>query len=170
MSLIEEALRRTQHAPVVPEPKSVPAGVTVQAPPQPIRPVATLRRQETSRPRAGFRWQLPAAVLGIGVVVIGGLMVQERIATPRPVQRAQSIPAAAKAPTPVASAKQLLGISPPTLELSGVVEGAGESLAIINGIIVKVGETIEDATLLDARQDSARLRWRDQELVLRTGR
>ena len=57
----------------------------------------------------------------------------------------------------------------PTFRLSGIVEGAGEPLAIINGTIVRVGEMVAGATLLEVGEDFARLRWRDQDVLLRTG-
>ena len=57
----------------------------------------------------------------------------------------------------------------PTLRLSGIVGGSGEPLAIINGMVVRVGEMVAGATLLEVGKDFARLRWRDQDVVLRTG-
>ena len=57
----------------------------------------------------------------------------------------------------------------PTLRLSGIVGGPGEPLAIINGSVVRIGEQVAGATLLEVGEDFARLRWRDQDVVLRTG-
>ena len=59
---------------------------------------------------------------------------------------------------------------PPELKLNGVVEGVGEPFAIINGGIVRLGETIDGATLLEVKDDTVRLRWLNQDLTLRTSR
>jgi len=58
--------------------------------------------------------------------------------------------------------------SPTQLELHGVVEGTGEPLAIINGRIVHLGETVEGATLVEVGKHTARLRRRKRDIVLRT--
>ena len=59
---------------------------------------------------------------------------------------------------------------PPEFALNGLVEGVGEPFAIINGQIVRLGESISGATLLEVKHDSARLKRSDEELVLRTSR
>ncbi len=59
---------------------------------------------------------------------------------------------------------------PPEFALNGLVEGGGEPFAIINGQIVRLGESISGATLLEVKHDSARLKRSDEELVLRTSR
>jgi len=46
-------------------------------------------------------------------------------------------------------------------------QGPGESLAIINGNIMRRGDTVGGVTLLEVHEDSARVRWHDGELVLR---
>ena len=56
----------------------------------------------------------------------------------------------------------------PALTLNGVVEGSGEPLALINDNVLRIGDTIEGATLVAVKADAATLRWRDQELVLKT--
>ena len=58
----------------------------------------------------------------------------------------------------------------PRLTLSGVIGGPGEPMAIINGSLLGPGDAIEGATLLDVTGDSARLRWRDEDVVLRLAR
>ena len=58
-----------------------------------------------------------------------------------------------------------------TLMLSGVVEGDGESYAVINGSIVMVGERLGDFTLEAITDGSARLRGADgAEITLRVPR
>jgi hypothetical protein len=56
------------------------------------------------------------------------------------------------------------------LALNGVVRGVGEPFAIINGIIVRLGETIEDATLLHVDSEIATLRRKGKDIVLRTAK
>ena len=58
--------------------------------------------------------------------------------------------------------------SMPSLALNGVVEGVGEPFVIINGRILRLGETIEGATVLEIGDQWARLRWADQEVTLQT--
>ena len=59
-------------------------------------------------------------------------------------------------------------VQPPELKLNGVVAGVGETFAIINGSIVRLGDSIAGATLVSVENDTARLRWQEQELQLRT--
>lgn len=55
--------------------------------------------------------------------------------------------------------------------LSGVVEGMGESYAVINGTIIGVGEQIGDATLQEIAKGSVTLRHEDgKETILRVPR
>ncbi len=58
----------------------------------------------------------------------------------------------------------------PVLALNGVVRGVGESFAIINGTIVRLGETIEDATLLRVDSGMAIVRRKGKDLILRTAK
>lgn len=59
----------------------------------------------------------------------------------------------------------------PFFVLSGVVEGFGKSYAVINGEIVRVGEQVGDATLVEIAQGSVRLQLSDgREIVLRMSR
>ena len=74
-------------------------------------------------------------------------------------------PAPAVAPKPWSRAPAM-----PTLELNGVVQGVGEPFAILNGRIVRLGETIDDAMLVEVGEDFARLQWRQEEILLRSSR
>ena len=58
----------------------------------------------------------------------------------------------------------------PAFVLNGVVGGVGEPFAIINGTIVHLGETIEEATLLHVDSGMARLRRKGKELLLQTAK
>ena len=54
------------------------------------------------------------------------------------------------------------------LTLNGVVGGPGEPLAIINGEIIRLGETVNGATLVTVEESSATLRRDGQDVVLQT--
>ena len=59
----------------------------------------------------------------------------------------------------------------PGLVLSGVVEGLGDPYAVINGLIVTVGERVGDATLEQIAQGSVTLRHDDgRQTILRVPR
>ena len=62
------------------------------------------------------------------------------------------------------------GFEAPQFILNGIVRGSGEPVAIINGRILRVGETIAGATLSDIMSEAARLRWPDRELIIRITR
>ena len=55
---------------------------------------------------------------------------------------------------------------PHRVKLQGVIHGSGEPYAIINDMIVQVGDSVEGATLVSVAKDSVHLRWRDQELTV----
>lgn len=52
-------------------------------------------------------------------------------------------------------------------KLSGIMRGGGETVAIINGYFVSVGQTVGDATVLDIGRHSVRLRAGDREFTIR---
>ena len=174
MSLIEEALRRAQEAGRIPESREPPP--PSPQPGQPPTPVASLRESPlTTAVRPSRSW-FEVALIGGGFVLVIGLVVWEfwisfgpgistatRPVTTAPRTDSQVVQASFRP----ASRKSLL---PPHLELTGIVEGPGEPLAIINGNIMRVGDTVDEATLLEVRGDSARVHWRDRELVLRLTR
>lgn len=166
MSLIEEALRKTQaqqsaSAPSSPErPKNPPPQV-----PLPTLPGATSPRARIER----------VFMIG-GGALIAGIVVWEAWVYLAPGSQAGRTFSRTVAKASSARVMQT-SLSPavrrplmqPTLRLSGIVGGPGEPLAIINGAIVRVGEQVAGATLLELGDDFARVRWRDQEIVLRTG-
>ena len=173
MSLIEEALRRAQEANPIPERREILPPAPPPSQSQPRRPVIRVQGSSSRRSRS---WR-ETALLGGGVALIAGVVVwqlRSDVSPPAPTT-IRSLAATARntsprvvqtSPSP-ASHKPLLSSRP---ELSGIVWGPGESLAIINGNIMRVGETVDGTTLLGVRNDSAQIRWRDQELVLRTSR
>lgn len=153
MSLIEEALRKAQEAPRFP----APAFPAPQARPVPQAP---------SSPPA-----IPLAT-GAGLLLIGVLAWfwwGHRL-SPLPAGPSARTPSVTPAPRPAAPAvaPRPAFRRPPLFQLTGVVAGPGEPLAIINGQIMKVGDTVSGATLLQVGSNSARLRWGDEELVLKT--
>ena len=77
---------------------------------------------------------------------------------------------AGEAPGPIAQDAQTAPATP-MFVLSGVVEGAGEPYAVINGTILGVGEKIADATLIEISDGAVRLRQADgRDTVLRAAR
>ncbi len=198
MSLIEEALRRLgeqdaptrvrQDTPVrrqVEEPKRESAPLPVAQTPAAL-PSPTSVPPVSVGPWLGF-WATvggSAALLVVGLL-LGTLWNARPVSTTRAVEAAKPVPAPVPTPqsvvavvTPVASMAPIAPLKPmmakstgmPNLELNGVVEGVGEPLVIINGRIVRLGETIEGATLLGVGDGAARFQWRDKELVVKTTR
>jgi len=156
MSLIEEALRKAQlEGPGGRQGSSVavedPSPRTVSFPQ--VRPVAQAPSAQPAIPLAA----------GAGLLAIGVLAWMWWGHSARP-------PAIASSPAstvPAAAPRPVFRKQPP-FQLTGVVGGPGEPLAIINGQIVKVGDAVSGAVLLEVASDSARLRWGDEELVLKT--
>lgn len=106
---------------------------------------------------------------GLGIGLLAGIVLW--MVWNRPIQPAApaiAIAGSTRPPAPERSERLFARPVMPTWQLSGVVEGTGESLAIINGHVVRVGETIDGAVVLEVTRDSARLRWRDQDVALRT--
>lgn len=161
MSLIEEALRRVQTLPPpAPRPEAMPQAPEIRAipitPPQP--------RSASQIPWRG------AAVGAAGVLILGwGIWMTTGVfrAASRPPQKGT-----ASRPVPAPTSRRAMLSLPmkPQLTLSGVIGGPGEPMAIINGSLLGPGDAIEGATLLDVTGDSARLRWRDEDVVLRLAR
>jgi len=190
MSLIEEALRRIQQEPIPPTPRQEAPGT---APPQATTPAPRIR---TRAPSTNIITAFAFASIGLGVLAIGlagGSLWMSRqmlgrkgtatLPSARGTSQVTSTPRVAAEPVATSSAEPAvkpevvvpakreplrLRSQPPQLELNGIVEGVGEPLALINGRIVRLGETVQDATLLEVKDDTVRLRWHNEELVLRT--
>lgn len=174
MSLIEEALRRVQ------------PGTTARPEAGPAESAAAQeeRIRRVQVPVTNNRW---VAWIGggfaISVLALAALTRLLRpieavrppaIATPAPGVADASLGSAARTmvkpapePGPILQ-RRSQPPQPPELKLNGVVEGVGEPFAIINGSIVRLGESVAGATLIAVDRDNARLRWMDQELRLRT--
>lgn len=179
MSLIEEALRKTQQQQSASSPSDRPA----TEPGNPAKlggrgspvaegggtPLPTLRSPENPRARIERALMIGGAVLIAGVVAWEAwvYLTPNRQVTPR-IARNASARSAQVVQTSLTPAVRR-PLLQPTLRLSGIVGGPGEPLAIINGAIVRVGEEVAGATLLEIGQDFARVRWRDQDMILRTG-
>jgi len=192
MSLIEEALRRVQDPTISQAQKTQKA--TAQAKPSmqdptvhswPTTPPPPLGGPTASAPStpALFAVALVIASLTAGLI-IGGMWWMRRAARtlgasapPSPVAAslvaagpfAEGAPPASSTPSPAQR------ISAPTAPdsrspfiLSGVVEGVGESYAVINGMVVRAGDGMEGATVLRIGEGSVTLRRPDgTNLVLR---
>lgn len=152
MSLIEEALRRVQ-----------------TLPPPPERPQVERREPVPSRPEVRVEpsaSQIPW--LGVLIGSVGVLILGWMIWTMAVLARPTSVTQPAPAPSPRRPLMALPG--KPHLELSGIIGGPGQPMAIINGRLLAPGEVVEGATLLDVTDDAARLRWREEEIVLQLSR
>lgn len=186
MSLIEEALRRVKDpmlaqteagappknkekkaAPSASEPESAPVAHS-----WPTAPSLPTTASPTSAQRSSHRTLSAGVALALllgAVYLFGGTTWTKRtVAARRPAAPLSTIAApAAGAVAPSLTAQA----SPDGLILSGVLEGEGESFAMINGAIVKVGESIGDWTLLSVAEGTATLRNESgREAVLRVPR
>ena len=181
MSLIEEALRRIQdplltkhESGVQAPPKPAPAAHSwPTTPPLPLPPAAP--------PVVNPLLAVSFSVLALtAVIVIGGafwighrvvmqptpVVISEPPDRPKPSERR-----AAPVVQPVAPTPETPAVSGNGLTLSGIVEGMGESYAVINGLIVGVGEQVDGATLLEIASGTVRLRRADDsEVVLNVPR
>ena len=156
MSLIEEALRRAQEE-GQPSQRETPIHVQLPDP----APASEIAQEASSSP---LNW---AAIVTVATVVVLARIAWGRIVAPVVLRQPSQIvraPAAAEL-TNHPSARRAFS---PALTLNGVVAGSGQPLAIINNNVMGIGETIEGATLVAVTADAATLRWRDQELVLKT--
>jgi hypothetical protein len=183
MSLIEEALRRVKD-PLVSQPKTQttkPEQAIQSAPPLvhswSPEPSTSHPRQIASRQTAPVLIGVALAVLGFTALLLigGGLWLGRTLRSARPAESVtsqnvshtaapQSTPWQVSSESATPKAKPLAQISPPLqqgsgeLVLSGVVEGTGESYAMINGTIVGVGEQIGQSTLVAIANGVAKLR------------
>ncbi len=193
MSLIDDALQRAQATLTEQEQERQAAGSSVATPPG-LEPRVRLRPSRPSR--SGWLTAIALAGVGAGVLGLTWLtnvMWMHRLtvvtipvlppssptaaavstsllplspeppassAAPRP---ASLFPAPAVPPRPrVPRAASF----PHRVKLQGVIHGSGEPYAIINDMIVQVGDSVEGATLVSVAKDSVHLRWRDQELTV----
>ena len=159
MSLIEEALRKTQSQqspPQAPVPSSAPKAST---------PLPTIG---SPSPRAGIErvLMIGGAILIAGIVAWEAWVYLTPGGAPGKIARGSSRGAQV---VPASFSPAHHPLMQPTLRLSGIVGGPGEPLAIINGAIVRVGEQVAGATLLEIGSDYAKVRWRDDDIVQRTG-
>ncbi len=167
MSLIEEALRRTQET-TGQDAKASSASQVSQA--KTATPLPSLLSPSDSSLRA----RIEKGLLIGGSALIASIVIWEAWVYLTPIAARLRRPVAAVRPAGARVVRTSLSpahrsLLQPTLRLSGIVGGPGEPLAIINGTIVRVGEMVAGATLLEVGKDFARLRWRDQDVVLRTG-
>ena len=178
MSLIEEALRRIQD-PVVssPPPTTSPERQATPSPspsPAPVTPhswtaTAPTRTPTTVKPSALLI--VAAAIMGLtALFVIGGAVwisrTMSRTQLTTPSIAIPAFPASSTGPhaSPASAA-------PSGWVLTGVVEGRGEPYAVINGMILGVGEELEGATVEAIANGSVTLRLANgHQMLLRVQR
>ena len=182
MSLIEEALRRIQdpiltkhdaaaQAPPKPAPKSEPAPAAHSWTTSP--PLSLPSAPSMANPLLAVSFSVLALT---AVIVLGGtfwighqmVMRPTPIVINEPAERSQ--PRERPAAPLVQSVTPAPAVTPASgdgFTLSGIVEGMGESYAVINGLIVGAGERVGDATVLDVANGVVKLRRENgRELVL----
>ena len=188
MSIIEEALRRAQD-PLTPKAQKPQAAVTEQKAPE-SQPAAHSWQAAPPSPTAPSTASQTAPLTAVAVLililtvalVVGGAFWLGRTLAPQPHAQAASTPAAAAPSQPAAP---VAGTAQPerprtaetkkvqrtALVLSGLVEGEGESYAVINGLIVAPGERVGNATLEQIANGSVTLRDDDgRQIILRVPR
>ena len=145
MSLIEAALRKAHVPPSVPENSEVSAS---KARP-PLTPT--------------MRGRMPPVMwwLGGGFAVAIGLLLYEAV-------RLFHV-SAAPPTTPLRHAAFSLHRTSreAELKLSGIIKGSDESLAIINGTVVRPGDVVEGALVTEVNTTSVRLRRRTKDIILK---
>ena len=195
MSLIEEALRRVQDPVLTQEPavSTIPPSATAAPAAPSVAPAGvhspTPRHDlGSSKPSAQPEsFPLPVSVAA-GAMLIVALMLaagfwirhalQERdpsrvaprqpLGAPQPSAPRAAAPQRSQPKTPKPLQKRSSGEA---LVVSGIVEGLGQSYAVINDKIVGVGESVEGSTLLTIANGAVTLRRPDgSELTLRVGR
>ncbi len=197
MSLIEEALRRIEAeakrsakapnatpAEAVGKPEKLPVQPRV---PEPIRTEPVETATARFNPWIGFGVAAAGSVL---LLVVGlWLGLWWRLTTNEPAHAAKATGAAAGQSAPAASmrppsapvsipspgsefwpnSRQKTPTPRPSFKLNGVVRGVGEPFVIVNGRIIRLGETIENAMFIGVREDAAVFRWHGEELVVQSG-
>jgi hypothetical protein len=162
MSLIEEALRRVQDPAAPPPPAAAEAAKPQAAHSWSVAPVAGARSTDALRPVA-------AGILLAGVAAaIAAALWWSRTAPSATGAPSAVAPAGAAAPSavqPATSGPAAAAAPKEGLVLSGVVLGGGEPYAVINGVIVALGEQIEGATLERVEEGAAILRGRKGETM-----
>ena len=151
MSLIEAALRRAQDGP------SQPSNAGRSPKTSPPRPPIAPRHLWNVSPTLWW--------LGSAFVLVIGLLASEA----RWPLRAPEVPTS---PTSTAHSSSSLHrkLKESELQLSGIVKGTGESLAIINGTVVRPGDLIEGATVTEVNPTSVRLRRHAKDIILQQAR
>ena len=185
MSLIEEALRRLKE-PLISTPETPPTSKKAAPQQSAQQDAAPAHSWSTASPATAVPpppqpmthalVAVAIAVLALTVVLIvgGTLWMKRTMGTAQP-RTAEPSPAISPSPTLPTQGTQPLeltsqppktraGTSPSNqndLVLSGVVEGLGEPYAVINSMIVRVGEQINDATLISVMNGVVTLRRTD---------
>ena len=177
MSLIEEAMRRLQD-PLISKTQS-PSSVQHPAPRQahkepvapphswPVNPPAPFPSPASASPAMN---RVTFAVIAMAVCFIGGGVWWMGRTGSAPSLQTKGMGGSAVKPS-ATTPSALPPVSQSRFILSGIVEGLGEPYAVINGMILTVGDQIADATLLEINKGMVRLRLGDgSETTLRVPR
>lgn len=174
-----EPERRPAAHPWQPAAPSSPAAPTLQPQTLPLTAVALavlllttaliiggafwMGRAVTTAPRAGS-----AAVQASMTSPAPALIESQPPAEPEP---GEAKPAHPERPRSAPQTSAHASAKTPGLVLNGVAEGLGDSYAVLNGLIVAVGERVGDATLEEIAQGSVTLRHDDgRRTILRVPR
>ncbi len=169
MSLIEQALRRAQD-PGIPQAKDPPQPNQAEpAPKPPIHPWQGPPPGRWSRALplvAAATFAATGALIVIGALWIRATLARQAAQSPQPVAISAEGRASVAGPVFSAPAHPKPSPAPKRAQreefiLSGLIEGQGEPLAVINGEIVAVGDRIGSATFVGIVDGVARLRHDD---------
>jgi len=184
MSLIEKALRRARD-PLIPPEQTAPQNVR-QAPAEEPKTVHSWPTSPSATTPGPALQTSPAlvvvavAVLALtAALLIGGMVWLKRAlgnakvpmtaeaprpaaVSPRSTEETTSLAEEAAPPLPARATKASTKASRKADPiLTGVVEGLGEPFAVINDAIVKIGEQVGEATLVEIGNSAVKLRRRD---------
>ena len=163
MSLIEEALRQVQETAPPPAPVSRPP-VVLRSPV--VAPLPPAHSQSDSN--------MPAAVIA-SLALVGLLSLAWMAGAWWRTRRLSPETTLAGQPTLSQSFERLSRpIRPlantPAFLLSGIMDQGGEKVAVVNNTIVQAGDLVDGARVLEVRSDSVWLRWKNQDVILKTAR
>lgn len=173
MSLIEEALRRVKD-PLLQKGLHTPPQTAPQAAPPQAHSWPTAQHQ--AQPAPSPRVAVVIAVVTItaaALAILGTVWLIWRATSGRSAAHSTGIPswASTQPQTSAAHGPTVSGVQVEEFALTGIVEGLGESYAVINGVVVRVGEQINRATVLDIADGTVTLRREDgTDVVLRVPR
>lgn len=171
MSIINEALKKAQESRqeqdknIKEEPDITPS---LSLPPSPAvkRPSGAVKRDYNT-----IFWILPA----IAVIAAGVVLAKNLLPAPRPQQiqketRGSRIypvePTPEQKPAPPSEAREA-DIPLPALKLSGIVYDENSPYAIVNGAILREGEVIDGAKLVEIKKERVKFEFNGREFEIK---